>query len=127
MTRKAASAVVFNIETKEFLVLRRADSKEEHPGLWEFPGGYVEKDESPRDAAIRELKEETGIIAEPIRTGDSGEIDDLKVTPFLFAVDSNEVELSKEHTEFRWIEQSGLEKLDTIPGQEREMEALNIQ
>lgn len=30
---------------------------------WHFPGGGVEKGESPREAAIREVREEAGIIA----------------------------------------------------------------
>lgn len=29
------------------------------PGLWVFPGGHVERDETPRECAAREMKEET--------------------------------------------------------------------
>lgn len=44
------------------LVARRADGQH-LAGTWEFPGGKVEADEEPGDAALRELREETGLTA----------------------------------------------------------------
>jgi len=44
------------------LVARRAD--DQHlGGAWEFPGGKIEEGEEPADAALRELREETGLAS----------------------------------------------------------------
>jgi len=42
------------------LIAQRPEGKN-MAGLWEFPGGKIEVDESPEDALIRELSEELGI------------------------------------------------------------------
>jgi 8-oxo-dGTP pyrophosphatase MutT (NUDIX family) len=49
----SAGAVVF-IDQRA-LVLRRGDRNE-----WVFPKGHLERGEEPQDAALREVREETG-------------------------------------------------------------------
>ncbi|WP_306121027.1 (deoxy)nucleoside triphosphate pyrophosphohydrolase [Roseitalea sp. MMSF_3504] len=46
------------------LISRRPDGKA-MAGLWEFPGGKFEADETPEAALVRELREELGILTEP--------------------------------------------------------------
>ena len=57
--------VVFNKDKSEVLFCKRA--KEPFKGQYNFVGGKVEKDESPINAAYRELEEETGISAKDIK------------------------------------------------------------
>ncbi len=53
-----AAAVV--IDRGRVLLTRRRD--DQHlAGMWEFPGGKLEDDESPTEALVRECREECGI------------------------------------------------------------------
>lgn len=49
------------------VLLSRRPSGGHLPGLWEFPGGKIEPDESPVEALRRELREELGIAIGPSR------------------------------------------------------------
>ncbi len=61
MTILVAAAVVIE-RGRVLLTQRKRGSHLE--GLWEFPGGKVEDGEDPRDALVRELREELGVDAD---------------------------------------------------------------
>jgi 8-oxo-dGTP diphosphatase len=54
------------------LLVRRAIQ----PGLgkWCLPGGFIEADEGPAEAIIREVNEETGLQCKPLRIIDAGAV-----------------------------------------------------
>jgi len=63
LPRLAALAVVLR-DGHALLVQRRNPP---NAGTWGFPGGHVEPGETALAAAVRELREETGVVAVPLR------------------------------------------------------------
>jgi len=57
--KMVASAVLVDCDGR-VLISRRPKNKEME-GLWEFPGGKIEDNETPEIAIVRELEEEIGI------------------------------------------------------------------
>jgi 8-oxo-dGTP pyrophosphatase MutT (NUDIX family) len=60
---RAAAVLVPIIEREEPMVLltQRTSHLKEHSGQIAFPGGKIDADETPRDAALRETEEEIGL------------------------------------------------------------------
>ncbi len=50
------------VDTDGRLLLAERPAGKPMAGLWEFPGGKVEKGERPEETLIRELNEELGIV-----------------------------------------------------------------
>jgi len=98
----------------EFAVLRRRDT-----GWWQFVAGGGEDKETPVQAAQREISEETGLAGRGLMKLDSCNTvpkhafadaeawgPEVHVIPeYCFAVDAtdDEIVLSDEHTEMRWV------------------------
>ena len=56
------TAAIIEKEGKFLITQRLPDAKQ--GGMWEFPGGKLEADESPQDALKREIGEELGVELE---------------------------------------------------------------
>ena len=50
----------------QFLMIQRSEQVRA-PGLWCFPGGGIERGETPAQAIVREFEEELGLVVKPIR------------------------------------------------------------
>ncbi|MDD5171416.1 MAG: NUDIX hydrolase [Candidatus ainarchaeum sp.] len=95
--------VLFNKD--RILLLKREN------GFWEFPGGGVDWGEDPRDAAIRETREETGLTAHDasfvmITSATYPKGEDEKHSVYIVykgQTDGLDVRMSSEHVEHRWL------------------------
>ena len=62
VTPKVAVGAVVGNDRGEILLVQRADS-----GVWLYPTGWADIGYSPSEVAVKEVAEETGILAEPVR------------------------------------------------------------
>jgi 8-oxo-dGTP pyrophosphatase MutT (NUDIX family) len=58
-----AVCVLLRQDVPCLLITRRASGLRRHAGQWALPGGSREPGESAEEAALRELREETGVVA----------------------------------------------------------------
>ena len=91
------------------LITRRPNGKE-MAGLWEFPGGKVEKGEDPETAIVREIREELSIHIQPStklssfdHPTDRGTT--IRFIPIICTWIGEKLNLN-EHTDARWIHES---------------------
>ncbi len=61
-SRALEVALALPLRDGRLLVARRGPGSH-LAGVWEFPGGKIAGDEAPPEAARRELREETGLVA----------------------------------------------------------------
>jgi bis(5'-nucleosidyl)-tetraphosphatase len=109
---RSAGAIIFKIENKKpYYLLLKGKYKSEY---WEFPKGLIEKDEEPKQTALREIKEETGLEDIELIDGynekvtyfyrKGKEIVHKEVILLLAKAKNENVKISYEHANYKWAD-----------------------
>ncbi len=110
------------------LLARRPEGKS-MAGLWEFPGGKVETNETPEDALIRELHEELGIITwktclAPLSFASHSYEDFHLVMPLFICRKWEGIPVSRENQDLKWVRAKQLRDYPMPPADEPLIPAL---
>lgn len=97
--------VIYN---QKVLILKKVKPSTDGLGYWELPGGGLEYGETPHEALIRELKEETDLdikIIKPVYTFTAIRPNYQTVGIGFLTIPTNDhVHISFEHTEYKFVD-----------------------
>jgi len=112
---KMLGAIVVILDEKNrTLILKRPTFTRWEPLKWAYPGGKIEKGETPLEAAVRETKEETNLDVSDLK--DINLKLDNAVAAYYTRSYVGEVEIDYEHTDWAWASRGEIEKYDLAPG-----------
>jgi len=121
--------VMFN---DKILILKKHPDDRNYPNYWSFVSGFVKEFEAGEDTMMREMKEETGLDGEIVKTGEVIEAFDEKnnktwvVKPFLLKVNSDKVKLCHENTDFKWVTLEELMTVKFVPGLKQDLKSVGL-
>jgi 8-oxo-dGTP diphosphatase len=109
-------------DKKEVLLVKRSDTDDFLPGLWELPGGGTDFGEHPTKALERELREEVRLqvmVGKPLHVDDYFmENKDKKIhrveISFLCTIPKQDqkIVLSSEHQAYKWVAKQDVGKFE---------------
>lgn len=100
------------------VLITRRPPQSKHGGLWEFPGGKLDPNETPQEGLRRELREELGIDSE---VGDIFEVVYFRypqVPVLILAYECRHLAgaiQNIEVSEHRWVPVADLQRYDILP------------
>jgi 8-oxo-dGTP diphosphatase len=106
-------ALIYDGSSDELLILKRSLEKDFAAGAWECVTGRVDQGEGFEEALHREAREELGVEVKPLfiigtthfyRGSERPEHELIGLVFCCTTAQRNEVRLSKEHTECRWVD-----------------------
>lgn len=109
----ATCLVTIDEHEKLLLVKRSVDPKK---GWWCLPGGFMELQETPEEAGLRELAEETGLAGKidmllGVTTNHSAQYDTVLMTGFLIRSYSGNLYAGDDADDARWFEYGNLPEI----------------
>ena len=118
MTKKIIEVVGAAIIKEDKVLVMQRSNQMTLPGMWEFPGGKVEANETEQEALIREIQEELSVtinildyINEASYDYDFGTVQ-LKV--YTAEIISGQITL-EEHSDGKWVTADELKNIDWAP------------
>lgn len=119
-------------EELEFLLLKRAPYQY-YPNIWQMVSGKIRENEKAYETALREIKEETGLVPENlwiapnINSFYSPDDEYISLIPVFAAKvnDDSQVIISTEHSEYKWLKSSEAKQLLAWEGQRKSLELIN--
>ena len=119
MHKKSVDVVAAVIKKDDFFLVANRSFEANSPGIWEFPGGKVEENETFTSALIREIKEELSLnikVGNMIATIDLNKTDKKIYVHYYYAIIvSGQISLNV-HSEFKWVPHTQLKKFTYIDG-----------
>lgn len=116
--RKKYDVVGAVITQGDLVLAARRNHDQSLPGLWEFPGGKIEVDETPIAALARELQEELLCEAQVgdyiTTTSYEYEFATVVLSTYFCTITSGTPRLT-EHAEIRWVHIDQLKELEWAP------------
>ena len=124
MKHFCASAFIINPENKKILLVKHSDYDK-----WVQPGGHIEDDETPEEAAVREVYEETGLkitligehfpreedLIRPLGVQCNRKQDGNRFIDIIYAAKPNsdniELKINDESTEIGWFSRNELDRM----------------
>ena len=127
----AVGAMIEHDSSGKILLVKRSETADYLPGIWEDMGGRIKQFEDPEDALRREVREETGLEIEVLKPlavfhdyyGERTAENELLIITYWCKAKSDQVMLSEEHSAYQWVlPEEALELADHI-GVRRDIQA----
>ena len=113
---KVSMGIILDSEGK--ILIAQRNLQKNFGGMWEFPWGKQEANESPEQALIRELKEELSIEVEVLRSFPAYDYKDEKIKISFYPIQCKIVGgkiVNNEHEDVKFISLAEIDNFDFAP------------